>query len=115
MNNTLGLFLAALLFAAPALARDITFAWDYPPTDGIEFELYVVPADQLDWGEPAWRGAETQALVADLDETTRYRAAVRAVKGDLLSPISNIIVFTPGSEPQTIELPDQVRELRITW
>jgi hypothetical protein len=108
-------FLIAAITAAPALARDIRFAWDHPPSDGIEFELYVVPADQLEWGEPAWRGAETQALVAGLDESTKYRAAVRAARGELLSPISNILVFTPGAEPQTIELPEQVRELRITW
>ncbi len=107
--------LVAALATAPALARNITFAWDYQPAHGIEFELYVVPADQLEWGEPAWRGAETQALVAGLDEATKYRATVRAARGELLSPISNILVFTPGAEPQTIELPEQVRELRITW
>lgn len=107
--------LVSLASAGPALAKDVDFAWTHPGGTGVEFELYVVPADQLDWGTPTWRGAALTTKVKDLVETTKYRATVRAAKGTNLSPISNILVFTPGAEPQTIELPEQVKELRITW
>lgn len=97
-------------------AKDINFAWDYSdPKPGIEFELYVTQADSLEWGDPVWVGSTANALVVGLEETLKYRATVRAKSGDLRSPISNILVFTPGYTPETIELPEQVRELRITW
>lgn len=106
-----------LVVAGAAAARDVGLSWDYQADQraGVEFEVFLTPADRLEWGEPVWRGATLGASLSGLDPRVSYRVAVRAARGKVRSGLSNILVFTPGEEPEVIEVPTPPREIRLVW
>ena len=104
-----------LLFAAPALAVDVTVSWTAPDDDRVTgYYVYYgtasPPTTEID-AETA-----TQQAVTDLTEGEVYYFGAKSYDADgNTSVMSDIIEYTVTPDPEVIQIPGRPKEIRLMF
>ena len=111
------IIVAVFFFSAMvASAADVRLAWDHndPLPEGYRIFVRDVGAD-YDYANPVWQGVENTGLVSDLIAGQEYAFIVRAFSGDLESPDSDEVVYTPPELQKQIVYPAKPKSILITF
>jgi len=109
------IILIVLLFAAPALAADVTLSWTAPDDDRVTgYYVYYgtsnPPSTEVD------AGSATQQVITDLTEGTVYFFGAKSYDADgNMSVMSDIIEWTAEPGPEVIQIPGKPREIRLMF
>ena len=121
LKTLIGIFLFILFFTfyfgmcVDVHAAEIKVAWDAndPVPEGYKVFIRQPPA-AYDYSTPAWQGSGTLTDPIAVENNVPIAIVVRAFDGELQSPDSDEIQYTPR-EQKTILYPEQPKSILIIF